>query len=148
MAIRRVEAFLQCRATVTPCRWPIAWTAQSVLTGRTIRSGFPCTIPAPSPLAALRIMSLACLRFAFLSAPTWPSWISARLNGLNVGAGGMVDIDASLLEANDRAKIAGENRRGDTERPRQRSIAQPLFLSSSKALTGIKTSPARFWAAS
>jgi hypothetical protein len=46
----------------------------------------------------------------------------------------MVDINASLLEAKDRAKIEGENRRGDTECPRQQSIAQPLFLSSSKAL--------------
>ena len=96
-------------------------------TGRTIRSGFPCAPPPPpSPLAARRIISRACSRLALLSAPISPSWIRARLNGLNAGAGGTVDISAAPLKVTGRASIESERREcdgdSDSERPRQRSI--------------------------
>ena len=120
--IRRVEAFLRDDgepfANRRDCR------GASTLTGRTIRSGFPCAPPAPSPLAALRIMSRACFRFAALSAPIWPSWISVRLNGLNAGAGGTVDMNATLLRVtSNRARPESERRENVFERTcRQQSI--------------------------
>lgn len=94
----------------------------AVLTGRTIKSGFPCVPPTPSPPAALRIISLACVRLALLSAPIWPSWIRARLNGLNVGAGGMVDIYATPLKVTDCTRIGCERRDRNNVRPRQQSM--------------------------
>jgi hypothetical protein len=97
---------------------------QGTLTGRTIRSGFPCAPPAPSPLAALRIISLACFRLTPLSAPIWPSWISARLNGWNVGTGGRVDINTIPLRVKGRARFEVEKRDRDTENPRQQSICE------------------------
>lgn len=123
VAIRRVEAFLPIdkdTLQTTVC----ADMSQGALTGRTIRSGFPWVPPAPSPLAALRIISLACVRLTPLSVPIWPSWISARLNGWNVGAGVRVDINTTPLKANGREMFEGENRERDTESPRQRSICE------------------------
>jgi hypothetical protein len=91
-----------------------------------MRSGFPCAPPTPSPLAALRIMSLAWFRLASLSVPIWPSWISARLNGLNAGAGGTVDIGATPFGvcAGGRASFDSERREKGDKPPRQRSICE------------------------
>ena len=60
--------------------------------------------------------------------PIWPSWISARLNGWNVGEGGMVDINATPFKVKGRARIEGETRESDTESPRQQSICEPREL--------------------
>lgn len=126
MAIRRVEAFLYIKKGQSSGNRSVSvWTNTrrcAVLTGRTIRSGFPCVPPTPSPLAALRIISLACVRLALLSAPIWPSWIRARLNGLNVGAGGMVDINATPLKVTDRTRIGCERQDRNNVRPRQQSM--------------------------
>lgn len=127
MPIRRIEAFLiiKDRQTINHLSGSCSVdnVTENALTGRTIKSGFP---PTPSPLAALRIISLACFRLALLSAPIWPSWITARLNGLNAGAGGRVDISATLgatpLEVTGRASIESDRRVRDSERPCQRSI--------------------------
>ena len=128
VAIRRVEAFLPRRQGHFSDGSFAPDEKRGALTGRTIRSGFPCAPPAPSPLVALRIISLACLRLAPLSVPIWPSWISARLNGWNVGEGGMVDINATPRKVKGRARVEGENRESDTESPRQQSICRPRKL--------------------
>ena len=106
------------------------------LTGRTIRSGFfPCAAPppppTPSPLAALRIISLACFRLAVLSALIWPSWIRARLNGLNAGAGGAVDmVNATPFRVTGRTRVGCERRESNGVRPRQQSMILKTRLES------------------
>lgn len=143
MPIRRIEAFLMKKDRQTFIfQGAVPYCRQcngDALTGRTIRSGFPCFAPpTPSPLAALRIISLACSRLALLSDPIWPSWITARLNGLNAGAGGRVDISATPLEVTDRASAESESRVRDSERPCQRSIyGAPDFLCEPSSTFGI-----------
>jgi hypothetical protein len=105
-----------------------------VLTGRTIRSGFPCAPPTPSPLAVLRIISLACFRLAPLSAPIWPSWIRARLNGLKAGAGGMVDINAKPLKVTGRTRIGCRRRDSNNVFPRQQNMVLKTRLDSEARL--------------
>jgi len=130
MPIRRVEAFLYKQKTIF--RELIHFGVDEyiemglLLTGRTIRSGFSCAPPTPSQLAALRIISLACFRLALLSAPIWPSWIRARLNGLNAGADGMVDMDATPLRVTGRTRIRCERRDSNNVRPRQESMIMIL----------------------
>ena len=60
---------------------------QTLRTGSTMRFGFG------SPLAALRIISRACLRFSVLFAVIPPSCISARLKALKAGAVVICAID-------------------------------------------------------
>jgi hypothetical protein len=76
MAIRRVEAFLHLRHRTFDLR-----VGEAERTGRTTRSGF-----FGSLAVAFRIISLACLRFAALSAPIFPNCIKASVKGLKTGA--------------------------------------------------------------